>query len=121
VIADRRLAGWYNIQIGHTFELEGDGEAAAKQYSQARGRIHHILSLPYPATSHSAAKNQDPKNLLQRRLLEIFQNDIRFQNDHINRYERLILPLFDEASSSGQQEEALRRFGDLLGFRSLPT
>src|SRR5262249_49166950 len=27
VVADRRLAGWYNIQIGHTFELQGDIES----------------------------------------------------------------------------------------------
>src|SRR5262249_29209724 len=31
VVADRRLAGWYGVQIGHAFELEGDTEAAAKQ------------------------------------------------------------------------------------------
>jgi hypothetical protein len=118
VVADRRLAGWYNIQIGHTFELENDGEAAAKQYSQARGRIHQILSLPHPTTSKSAATKQEPKNLFHRGLLDIFQNDIRVQNDHISRYERQILPLFDAVSSVGQQEEALRCFGELLGFEA---
>ena len=48
--------------------------------------------------------------------MEIFSNDIRVQNDHIKRYERLILPLFDDQTSSSQQEEALRSFGELLGF-----
>ena len=116
VVADRRLAGWYNIQIGHTFELEGDGESAAKQYSQARARIHHILALPFPATFESLARKHQPKTLLHQRLLEVFNNDIRVQNDHINRYERMILPLFDSKASSGQHEEALRSFGELLGF-----
>lgn len=118
VVADRRLAGWYNIQIGHTFEIEGDGEAAAKQYSQARGRIHHILALPHPATTHSIALEQKPKNLLHTKLLEIFNNDIRVQNEHINRYERLILPLFDSTATAGQHEEAMRSFGELLGFEA---
>lgn len=118
VVADRRLAGWYNIQIGHTLELEGDGEAAAKQYSQARGRIHHILALPHPATTQSIAREQKPKNLLHEKLLDIFNNDIRLQNDKINRYERTILPLFDSKASSGQHEEALRTFGELLGFEA---
>jgi hypothetical protein len=118
VVADRRLAGWYNIQIGHTFELEGDGESAAKQYSQSRGRIHQLLALPIPATTQSASQKQQPKNLLHQKLLEIFENDIRVQNDHINRYERLILPLFDTQASANQHEEALRSFGELLGFRA---
>jgi hypothetical protein len=118
VVADRRLAGWYNIQIGHTFELEGDGEAAAKQYSQARARIHHILALPFPATIQSVAQTREPKNLLHQKLLEIFNNDIRVQNDHIKRYERMILPLFDSKASAAQHEEATRAFGELLGFEA---
>lgn len=118
VVADRRLAGWYNIQIGHTLELENDAEAAAKQYSQAKARTTYVLPLPNPATSQSAAQDQEPKNLFQKRLLEIFQNDIRIQNDHIDRYKRLIAPLFDPDRSAGEHEEALRSFGELLGFES---
>lgn len=116
VTADRKLAGWYNIQIGHTLEMQGDIEAAAKQYSQARSRIHQIIALPYPVTSVSLSKGQVPKNLLHRRLLEIFENDIRVQNDHISRYDRLIAPLFDPTASANQHEEAMRSLGELLGF-----
>ena len=119
VVADRRLAGWYNIQIGHTFELESDNEAAAKQYSQARARIHQILALPIPSSTKSASQNQKPRNLFHQRLLSIFENDVRVQNDHINRYERSILPLFDAQATANQHEEALRSFGELLGFQSL--
>jgi hypothetical protein len=118
VVADRRLAGWYNIQIGHTFELEADGESAAKQYSQARSRIMQILTLPIPATKVSGAQSRTPKNLLHKVLLNIFENDIRIQNHHIERYERAILPLFDSKATSGEHEEAARVFGELLGFKS---
>ena len=118
VTADRKLAGWYNVQIGHTFEMQGDGEAAAKQYSQARARIHQILALPFPTSIVSLSKGQTPKNLMHRRLLDIFENDIRVQNDHINRYDRAIAPLFDPTASPNQHEEAMRAFGELLGFEA---
>lgn len=118
VVADRKLAGWYNIQIGHSYEIEGDHEAAAKQYNQAKARIHHLLALPTPATTASAAKDQTPKNLFHRLLLEIFENDVRIQNDHIAKFERQIIPLFDSEASSNQHEGALRTFGELLGFES---
>jgi hypothetical protein len=62
VVADRRLSGWYNIQLGHTFELQGDIESAAKQYSQARGRIYSLLALPYPATTSSVTTVAVPVN-----------------------------------------------------------
>jgi hypothetical protein len=118
VVADRRLAGWYNIQLGHTLELEGDGESAAKQYSQARSRIHHILALPFPVSTTSIAQNQEPRNLLHRNLLDILNNDVRTQNDHIHRLDRTILPLFDTKASAGQHEEAMRGLGELLGFHA---
>jgi hypothetical protein len=118
VVADRKLAGWYNVQIGHTFEMQGDGEAAAKQYSQARSRIHQILALPFPSSIVSLSKGQTARNLLHRRLLEIFENDVRVQNDHITRYDRAIAPLFDPTASSNQHEEAMRSFGELLGFEA---
>src|SRR5258708_8557735 len=80
VVADRRLSGWYNIQLGHTFEMQGDIESAAKQYSQARGRIYSILALPYPATDTSVTTAATPINKLHSRLIEIFANDVRLQN-----------------------------------------
>lgn len=64
------------------------------------------------------AKSQRPKNGFQRKLLEIFANDIRVQNDHIAKYDRLIKPLFDPNASASEHEEALRSFGELLGFEA---
>jgi hypothetical protein len=116
VVADRRLAGWYNIQIGHTYEIEGDSEAAAKQYAEAKSRTTYNIPLPIPKTSQSAAKEQEPKNPFHLKLLEIFNNDVRFQNDRIDKYERAIKPLFDASASYNQHEEAARMLGELLGF-----
>lgn len=116
VVADRRLSGWYNIQLGHTFELQGDIESAAKQYSQARGRIYGILALPYPATSTSVTTSAQPVNKLHSKLMEIFANDVRHQNDQIVRIERAVDPLFDPTATANRHEEAMRAFGDALGF-----
>lgn len=117
VVVDRRLAAWYNIQIGHTYELQGDTESAAKQFAQAKARaLGVILALPSPSSKISTALQQEPRNQFHKKLLEIFSNDVRWQNDQIARYKRLIAPLFDSNSSSGQHEEALRVLGELLGF-----
>lgn len=118
VVADRRLAGWYNIQLGHTFELQGDIESAAKQYSQARGRIHTLMALPYPATTSSVTTAAQPINRLHLRLMEIFASDVRHQNDQISKVERSVAPLFDQSASASQHEEAMRALGDVLGFVS---
>jgi len=116
VVADRRLSGWYNIQLGHTFELQGDIESAAKQYSQARGRIYSLLALPYPTTTGSVTTTAVPVNKLHSRLMEIFASDVRHQNDQIAKVERTVDPLFDPSASSSQHEEAMRSLGDVLGF-----
>lgn len=118
VVADRRLSGWYNIQIGHTFELEGDIESAAKQYSVARGRIQSILALPFPATNSSVMERSQPVNRFHQKLIEIFANDVRQQNDQITRIDRLVSPLFDASESANRHEEAMRTLGELLGYLS---
>ena len=43
---------------------------------------------------------------------------MRIQNDQIDRYKRIITPLFDSKRTAGDHEEALRSFGELLGFES---
>lgn len=118
VIADRRLSGWYNIQIGHAFEIDGDIESAAKQYSVARGRIQSILALPFPATNSSVVGGSEPVNNLHKKLMEIFANDVRHQNDQIAKIDRMIAPLFDLSASANQHEEAMRALGEALGFSS---
>jgi hypothetical protein len=116
VLADRRLGGWYNIQIGLTLELDGDQEAAAKQYSEAKSRTTYSIALPVPVTTKSLARDHAPRNSFHALLLQIFINDIRIQNDHIARYVARIRPLFEDSRSAAEHEEATRLLGELLGF-----
>jgi hypothetical protein len=101
--------------LGHALEVEGDSEAAAKQYSEARSRLLTLLALPYPASNASAAQGSQAINHLHKKLLEIFVNDVRQQNDRLARYDRAIAPLFDPQATAGQQEEAMRSLGEFLG------
>jgi hypothetical protein len=118
VSADRKLGGWYNINLGHTYELEGDSEAAAKQYSQARSRLLVVLALPNPETKASIARGQEVINEVHERLLFIFNNDVKVQNDRIAQYDRLIKRLEDNNSSASVHEEAVRALGEILGFEA---
>ena len=118
VTADRRLAGWYNIQIGMTLEMELDAESAAKQYAEARSRTNALLPLPVPETTQSIIDKQSVRNRLHLNLLNIFENDVRDQNDRIAKYEHKIKMLFDVSRSASEHEEALRLFGELMGFEA---
>ncbi len=116
--ADRKLAGWYNVQLGMTYEAEGDVEAAAKQYAEARSRTNFTLALPVPKSNYSIARDEKPRNPLHERLLRLFMNDVRIQNDHFAKYSRQVRPLFDPLRSANEHEEAMRFLGELLGFES---
>jgi hypothetical protein len=48
--------------------------------------------------------------------METFASDVRHQNDQIAKIERIVGPLFDPSASASQHEEAMRSFGDILGF-----
>lgn len=48
----------------------------------------------------------------------MFSNDIRIQNDELDRYKRRIEPLFDDARTAGEHEAAVQALGELLGFES---
>jgi Type III restriction enzyme, res subunit len=116
VVADRRLGGWYNIQIGMTYDLEGDADAAAHQYAEARSRTNFQLALPLPKAVPGAGANVKPKNSIHQNLLNIFSNEISVQNDILDRYKRQIELLFDDRLTASDHEAAIRALGELLGF-----
>ncbi|MGY6644782.1 MAG: DEAD/DEAH box helicase family protein [Salinarimonas sp.] len=117
VVADRHLAGSYNIAVGQTFELDNDKESAAKQYSVARTRILGFLCLPSPSTKISHGKSEAPKNEAHGHLLRIFVNDVRLENDNIAKLYYPTKPI-GSSSSSNQKEEAIRSLGEMIGFFS---
>lgn len=116
-VADGKLAAWYHIWIGLTYELEKDSEAAAKQYNAARSRLTANLVLPRPTYKDSQSSREAARNPFHEKLLSIFQNDVKLQNDEIHKLAGAF-GKFEEASTSNLQEEAVRRLGEFMGFKS---
>lgn len=116
--ADRRLAGWYSVHLGHTYELDGDPESASKQYADARSRTFFDIALPHPTTSSSVASAIKPLNSLHASLLSIFGNDRVVASNPWSRIDFHIKKICDASLSANQHEEAIRHLGEVLGFKS---
>ncbi len=116
--ADRRLAGWYSMHIGHSFECEGDTETAAKHYADARSRTFFDIALPLPSTAASIAGSVAPKNAFHASLLSIFSGDKAVGRNPWSKHEEHLKKLLSDSASSNQHEEAVRLLGEVLGFKS---
>ncbi|MGC3939952.1 DEAD/DEAH box helicase family protein [Roseobacter sp. EG26] len=116
--ADRRLAGWYSMHIGHSFECEGDSETASKHYADARARTFFDIALPQPSTAASIVKAVAPKNGFHASLLSIFSSDKAVAKNPWDKHEFHIKKLLADDASSNQHEEAMRLLGEVLGFVS---
>lgn len=114
--ADRRLAGWYSMHIGHSFELEGDSETAKKHYSDARSRTFFDIALPLPTSLKSVMKDVVARNPFHEQLLELFASDKAVARNPWEKYNSQIKLLLDDGASSNQHEEAMRLLGEVLGF-----
>ena len=116
--ADRRLAGWYSVQIGHTFECENDVETASKHYADARSRTFFDIALPHPTTARSILTEISPKNDFHVRLLDIFSSDKRVGGNPWDEHAFFVKKVFETSATSNQHEEAVRLMGEVLGFTS---
>ena len=116
--ADRRLAGWYSVHIGHSFELQGDAETACKHYAAARARTFFDIALPRPTSTTSITTSIQPKNSFHDSLLSIFSSDKAVARNPWDKHVFHIKRLLEPSASSNQHEEALRMMGEVLGFDS---
>lgn len=116
-IADARLAGWHNLWLGWFYQLAGDGEAAAAEYTRARSRLGSAVYLPKPEAAKVAAGQR--LSLRGSRLFNVVSED------HVSRFDKEVSliskrfePLANRHASSAQHEEATRALGEALGFAS---
>ncbi|WP_432254385.1 DEAD/DEAH box helicase [Limimaricola sp. AA108-03] len=114
--ADRRLAGWYSMHIGHSFELEGDSETAKKHYSDARSRTFFDIALPQPSTQKSIMKDITPRNAFHEQLIQLFASDKAVARNPWDKYNSQIKEILSDTASSNKHEEAVRLLGEILGF-----
>lgn len=55
-VADAKLAGWYSIWLGMTYEMVGDQPARDMHYRRARSRLNKWVNLPYSASPQISGK-----------------------------------------------------------------
>lgn len=115
-LADAKLAGWYSIWLAASYESEGDNETAIAHYKKARARLSHWLNVPLRSEADRQIENDGGKTMLQKRLLEVNHHGPQALGDLVAKLRVQAKILADPASPSNAKEEAVRMYGELVGF-----
>lgn len=116
-LADSKLAGWYSVWLAATYESEGDGETAIAHYKKARARLSHWLNVPYKSDFDVRIESEgEKKTTLQRKLLAVNHHGPQALGDLIAKLNIQARILGDATETSNAKEEAVRLYGELLGF-----
>jgi hypothetical protein len=118
-IADARLAGWYSMWLGMTYEIQGDQEASAMHYRRARSRLSRWVNLPYKTIYKEGDLAAETKSPVHERLLSKNEQGPQALGDHVAKVRAQLATIQDGNSSSNQHEEAVRLVGELLGFEAI--
>jgi tetratricopeptide (TPR) repeat protein len=115
-LADAKLAGWYSMWLGMTYESENDLETAIIHYKKARARLSTRLNVPFRSKLDAEISNEGPKTVLQHKLLTINKSGFTSLAEFVSDLKAQEHALNNKEYSSNVHEEALRRFGELLGY-----
>ena len=114
-LADAKLAGWYSVWLAASYEAENDGETAIAHYKKARSRLSPRLNVPFKSEFDIKSASEGEKTPLQAVLLETNYHGPQALGDLIAKFESAE-PGFDRGTSSNMKEEAVRAFGELIGY-----
>jgi hypothetical protein len=117
-VVDPKLAGWYSLWLGMTYEIEGDDVNAGVHYRRARSRLTQRLNVPFKAVFEKGAFKATAQNDLHQRLLEMGSQGPQALADFVAKTRAEIAKVGNQEASSNQQEEALRQVGERLGFQA---
>jgi len=117
-LVDAGLAGWYSIWLGMTYENAGDVETALAHYRRSRSRLSSWLNVPIRSQADAAVLTGGPKTLFQECILTVDRHGPQALGDFIAKLRARSRMINDGTASSNQHEEALRMFGELLGYRA---
>jgi hypothetical protein len=115
-IADAKLAGWYSLWLGMTYEIEGDDETSGTHYRRARSRLSNWINVPFKQNFKEGAFSADAKTPVHEKLLSVNKSGPQAINDYIARLRSQAESVTNTTYSSNQHEEAVRYVGELLGF-----
>lgn len=114
--ADPKLAGWYSVWLGATYENAADHETANAHYKKARSRLSPWLNVPFRNDADIKAEENGANTALQKVLLATNHHGPQALGDLVWKLKSKAKTLLDKASSSSAKEEAVRQYGELLGF-----
>ncbi|NML77004.1 DEAD/DEAH box helicase family protein [Rhizobium sp. S-51] len=115
-MADAKLAGWYSVWLGATYENAGDNETASAHYKKARSRLSAWLNVPFRNDADVKAVAEGAKTALQRVLLATNHHGPQALGDLVWKLKQQARILLDKSATSNAKEEAVRLYGELLGF-----
>ncbi|MDI7864936.1 hypothetical protein MRS76_23695 [Rhizobiaceae bacterium n13] len=116
-ITDARVAGWYSVWLGMTYEIAGDPVTAGTNYRTARSRLSKWLNLPYTIDSIG---NSDAKvyGSIHKNLIDLNSSGTPQLADFAAKMKVAVRHFKDPSRSAEDHEEALRFFGELIGLES---
>ncbi|RVO78946.1 helicase [Sinorhizobium medicae] len=114
--ADPKLAGWYSVWLGATYENAADYETANAHYKKARSRLSAWLNVPFRNDADVKAEADGAKTALQKVLLATNHHGPQAIGDLVWKLKSKAKTLLDKSTSSTAKEEAVRQYGELLGF-----
>ena len=115
-MADAKLAGWYSVWLRATYENAGDNETATAHYKKARSRLSVWLNVPFRNDADFKAEAEGAKTALQRVLLATNHHGPQALGDLVWKLKQQAKILLDKSATSNAKEEAVRLYGELLGF-----
>lgn len=117
-MADARLAGWYSVWLGATYDFENDNETSIAHYKKARSRLSSWLNVPFRTAADQKINEEGSLTIVQRRLLEVNQHGPQALGDLVAQLKIQARILIEVGKSSNEREEAVRKYGELLGFEA---
>jgi len=115
-LADAKLAGWYSIWLGASYEADGDAETAIAHYKKARARLSHYLNVPHKNAFEVATETSNAKSTLQKTVLAVNHHGPQALGDLVSKLKAQASLLESSSASSTAKEEAVRLYGELLGY-----
>lgn len=113
---DSKLAGWYDLWLGMTYEAEGDDSSASTHYSRARSRLTPRLNVPLISKFKFETAEVEASNPVHRKLADLILKGGKGFSDLARDLRRNIAVVANSSKSSNEREEACRAIGELMGF-----
>lgn len=115
---DAKLAGWYDLWVGMTYEMDDDLTSAGTFYSRARSRLTHRLNVQLINKFTIEGAEAVAKNPVHKALLDANMKGGKALGDIAAKLRINLATLKNQKNTSNQHEEACRTIGETLGFET---